>query len=116
MYSQRKTYNTPFTVAVHILACSAIAGSQATSDFIATSVNTNPVVVRRINTLLKKAGLITTQIGVGSVNLIHDPEDITLLDIYKAVTSLDNRLFEVHNTLIRNAQWAVIKGLTLQDI
>nr|WP_163876730.1 Rrf2 family transcriptional regulator [Paenibacillus favisporus] len=82
---------------VHILAFSAIVGSQATSDFIATSVNTNPVVIRRINILLKKAELITTQIGVVGVNLIHDPEDITLLDIYKAVTNLDNRLFEVHN-------------------
>lgn len=89
--------NTQFPVAVHILAFSAIIGSQVTSEFIATSVNTNPVVIRRINTLLKKAGLITTHLGVGGMSLNHDPKDITLLDIYKAVTSLEENLFDVHN-------------------
>nr|WP_042160983.1 Rrf2 family transcriptional regulator [Paenibacillus gorillae] len=89
--------NTQFPVAVHILAFSAIVDGHITSDFIATSVNTNPVVIRRINTLLKKAGLIKTHSGVGGVSLNYDPKEIKLLDIYKAVTNQQNSLFDVHN-------------------
>ncbi|WP_227939366.1 Rrf2 family transcriptional regulator [Alkalihalobacillus deserti] len=87
--------NSRFAVAIHILS---IASSQprATSDFIASSVNTNPVVIRRISGLLKKAGLLTSQAGIPGVNLTKEPSEITLLDIYKAVQGKDETTFSIH--------------------
>ena len=48
--------NSRYSVAIHILSLIATTSdkSQLTSDFIAGSVNTNPVVVRRMIGVLKK--------------------------------------------------------------
>jgi len=90
--------NTRFPVAVHILAVLAFnKESTATSELIAKSVNTNPVVIRRINAMLKKANLITIKAGVGGAFLNLSPKDITLLDVYNAVkSSEDDLLFDLH--------------------
>lgn len=48
--------NTRFPVTIHILSYIAIKGTGITSEELAKSVNTNPVVVRRLNGHLKKAG------------------------------------------------------------
>jgi len=56
-----------------------------TSKAISTSVNTNPVVVRRIVGALQEAGLVRTIMGAdGGTMLVRAPEEITLLDIFKA--------------------------------
>ena len=49
-----------FTNALHIFACvdTFKYDRKVTSDFLAASINTNPVIIRRILTQLKKAGLI----------------------------------------------------------
>lgn len=90
--------NTRFPVAVHILAVLAFNKElTATSELIAKSVNTNPVVIRRINAMLKKANLITIKAGVGGAYLNLSPKDITLLDVYNAVkSSEDDLLFDLH--------------------
>lgn len=79
--------NTRFAVAIHaaaVLACNQ--DRFVTSDFIASSVNTNPVVIRRILSALTRAGLVESQIGKsGGSKLAKRPEKITLLDIYRAV-------------------------------
>ena len=83
--------NTKFPVAIHILSFIAIAGEKySTSENLSKSVNTNPVVIRRINALLKKANLISVVPGIGGAKLNRDPDDITLLDIYNAVVSESN--------------------------
>jgi DNA-binding IscR family transcriptional regulator len=47
--------------------------------------------------MLKKAGFIDVRPGVGGASLLKSPEDITLLDIYRAVHVVDdNRLFRFH--------------------
>ena len=51
----------------------------------ARSVNTNAVVVRRLTGQLKKAGIVDIRRGMGGTTLNRRPEDITLLDVYKAV-------------------------------
>lgn len=91
--------NTRFPVSIHILTLAALIGEErSTSENIAKSVNTNPVVIRRINAMLKKAGLITVISGVGGTRLNRRPEDITLLDIYHAVISVSNEsLFDLHH-------------------
>lgn len=90
--------NTRFPVAVHVLAVIAlISETTTTSELIANSVNTNPVVIRRINAMLKKADLITIKPGVGGATLNRPAEEITLLDIYNAVkSSEDELLFDFH--------------------
>ncbi len=54
-----------FTIAVHVLICIGTFRNdyKITSDFLASSVNVNPVVIRRIIQQLKKAGIITVKRG-----------------------------------------------------
>lgn len=87
--------NTRLSVAIHILSLVAMDPKQS-SDQIAQSVTTNPVVIRRLSGDLKKAGLLTSQAGVPGFNLTRDPKDITLLDIYKAV-NMEKDLFSIHD-------------------
>ena len=78
--------DTRLAVAAHILALLSFAGTEyRSSDLLARSVNTNAVVVRRLTGQLKKAGLVEIRRGVGGTALNRKPEDITLLDVYKAV-------------------------------
>lgn len=75
-----------FTVAVHILSLISIQKNVlCTSEWIAGSVNTNPVVIRRIMGMLKKAGMVSVTSGTGGASLIKNLNEITLLDVYKAV-------------------------------
>lgn len=91
--------NTKFPVAVHIMVLLHVLGEEySTSEKLARSVNTNPVVIRRINAMLKKAGLITINAGIGGATLNREPKKITLFDIYQAVkTSQDGVLFDMHS-------------------
>ena len=80
-----------FIVAVHLLVVLAIR-KKAKSDEMAWSVNTNPVVIRRLLSELREAGLVHSQTGPhGGSTLARPPEQITLLDVYDAVES--GRLF-----------------------
>jgi DNA-binding IscR family transcriptional regulator len=68
-----------------------------TSDFIAESVNTNPVIIRRIISSLKKAGLVDVKAGIGGTYLRREPSEISLLDIYRAVEVVEKgELFRIH--------------------
>lgn len=66
-----------FTVAIHILALIEMSEGSITSAYIAGSVNTNPVVIRRIMSLLSKAGLIESRPGVTGMKLVRPLESIT---------------------------------------
>lgn len=79
--------NCRFAVAVHVASVLALNGAApCTSEWIAGSVNTNPVVIRRILSALAKAGLVTSTRGsAGGSMLARRPDAITLLDIAKAV-------------------------------
>jgi DNA-binding IscR family transcriptional regulator len=88
-----------FTIAIHMFACIDVFASQykLTSDFIATSVNVNPVVIRRLLQQLKSAGLISVQRGQGGASIARPLDEITFFDIYKAVDCVDNgQLFHFH--------------------
>lgn len=77
-----------FAFAVHVLAVLAHerAAGGVCSERIAGSVNTNPVVIRRLLSQLRRAGLVKTQKGSsGGAALTGAPEDISLVDIYRAV-------------------------------
>jgi len=87
-----------FTVAVHILSLLAVnPTSHNTSEWIAGSVNTNPVIIRRVLGKLKKACLVNVRSGTGGAYLIKELENITLFDIYQAVEVVkEDELFHLH--------------------
>ena len=81
------TANSRMASAVHIMSFVAYAGDEGTtSEAIAKSLQTNPVVVRKILKLLEREGLVTLRQGRhGGVGLRHPASGITLGQIYKAV-------------------------------
>jgi Rrf2 family protein len=76
-----------FAVAVHVLTLMAWSDDeQLKSDQMAGSVNTNPVVIRRMLCDLAENRLVVSQTGsTGGSRLAREPEKITLLDVYRAV-------------------------------
>jgi DNA-binding IscR family transcriptional regulator len=80
--------------ATQILCVLAWRGKEgATAELLAKSLNTNPVVVRRILKALETRGLVTVRPGRnGGVELLRAPADITLEDVRKAIEP-DSALF-----------------------
>lgn len=89
--------NTRFAVATHILTLlQTQQGQPVPSELIASSVNTNPSLIRRLLSQLAKAGLTTSQFGTGGGALLARPADqITLLDVYRAMDE-DGAIFGIH--------------------
>lgn len=88
-----------FTIAIHILICIETFknDTKVTSEFLASSVNVNPVVIRRLLQQLKLAGIVNVVRGSGGTEIAKSLEDITLLDIYYAVECVENgKLFHFH--------------------
>jgi DNA-binding IscR family transcriptional regulator len=127
-----------FTVAVHMLALISFDDyGNLTSRQIADSVNTNPVVIRRLMIKLKEAEFIDVSQGNSGIELVKPLRDITLFDVYKAVEVVEEReLFQIHEdtnikcvvganiqmvleVILENAQTAmesVLKNVTLENI
>lgn len=93
-----------FTIAIHSLLCINRFSNErkVTSNFIADSVNVNPVIIRNILGWLKEAGIINVEAGVGGATIIKELSDITMLDIFNAVNCLDGDLFNFHNNPNQN--------------
>jgi Rrf2 family protein len=128
-----------FTMAIHVFACinTFEREHKITSEFLAASVQVNPVIIRKLLSQLKAAGLVTVQRGSGGAAIARPPEDITLLDIYRAVECVDDDgLFHfhenpnlncpvgrnIHNVLdgklqqIQNAMEAEMAKITLAEV
>ncbi len=88
-----------FTIVIHVLICIETfkKDNKVTSDFLASSVNVNPVVIRRLLQQLKTAGIVNVVRGSGGTEIAKPLEDITLLDIYNAVECVEEgNLFYFH--------------------
>jgi DNA-binding IscR family transcriptional regulator len=74
-------------MAVHVLTVLAYKeGDRVTSQFLAASVNTNPVIVRRLLLALQQARLVETRKGAGfGSRLSCSPARINLAQVYRAV-------------------------------
>ena len=127
-----------FTIAIHVLSCMEVfKNEKVTSDFLAASVNVNPVVIRRLLQQLKAAEIVNVARGSGGAQIAKPLSDITLLDIYHAVECVENgTLFHfhenpnpqcpvgrnIHNVLdqrldqIQSAMEQEMAGITMQDI
>jgi Rrf2 family protein len=79
--------NQQFSVSVHILIIlAAYPHTPMTSEAIAESVDTHPVVIRRIMAHLRQHGLVDSRPGAcGGWHLLHDPANINLRDVYHAI-------------------------------
>lgn len=90
-------YNSRFAVAIHTLSLLDASDGHITSEWIAASVNTNPVVIRRMISQLAKAGIVRTQPGVAGAQMTRPAAEITLLDIYRAAQNdAKDELFAIH--------------------
>lgn len=89
-----------FTIALHVLTALETFKGQfpLTSNFLSTSVQVNPVIIRNILLKLKANGLIQITRGRGdSIKLNKRPDEINLLDVYKAIEPLEyDTLFAFH--------------------
>ena len=86
-------------MAIHIFACidTFEKDHKITSEFLAESVNVNPVIIRRLLGQLKAAGLIEVKRGSGGASIAKPLEKITFLDVYRAVDCVENgELFHFH--------------------
>ena len=90
-----------FSMALHALGMVALEGAQPrakpiTSETLARSINTNPVVVRRVLADLRRAGLIETRPGVGGGVLLARPASrISLRCVWEALEGRE-QLFGRH--------------------
>jgi DNA-binding IscR family transcriptional regulator len=88
------------SVGIHILTVLSLKiGEALTSELIAGSVNTNPVVIRRMLGLFREAGYVGSKTGVGGGwILLADPNAITLLDVLRVVEP-QNQVFALHRSI-----------------
>lgn len=88
-----------FTIALHIFTCVDTFRDdyKVTSDFLAGSIGTNPVIIRRILMQLQGAGLIKVLRGTGGIELTRELKDISFYDVYQAIEPVeDGDLFRFH--------------------
>lgn len=91
--------STKFTIAIHILAAVEYFGKtqKVTSDLLAASIGSNPVIIRNIMSDLKTAGLIETKRGPGGITITKPLGQITFYDVYEAVEKNKEELFHFHD-------------------
>jgi Rrf2 family protein len=81
-----------FAMAVHVLTVLAYKdGDRVTSSLLACSVNTNPVVIRRLLLTLQEAKIVETRKGMGfGSRLSRSPARINLAQIFRAVEDAES--------------------------
>lgn len=79
--------NTRFATAIHIMTILAKQPQDwLTSDWLAGSININPVVVRKELINLKKSSLVESRQGKdGGVRITKNAEEISLKEIYQSI-------------------------------
>ena len=126
-----------FGMAVHVLTLLAYhEGDRVTSTFLAASVNTNPVIIRRLLLALQRAGLVETSKGArAGSRLCRSPRRIDLGEVYRAVETSEpfaqpsrkpnaacpvgNCIHKALNSIFASAQSALERDLgktTLADV
>ena len=68
---------------------------EKTSEWMATSIGVNPVIVRNITGMLRRAGLVRTHRGVAGAHAAKPLGEITLLEVFKSVEA-EGEIFAIH--------------------
>lgn len=124
-----------FAISIHALTLLASSGTPLTSEAIAESVDTNPVVIRRTMANLRARGLVKSKAGVkGGWHLVRQAGQINLCEIYRALEEEDVLSVHAHpnkyckvgghikgvlNDVFSNAQSEMEKALsayTVEDV
>ena len=80
--------NLRFAISIHALTLLASSNDLLTSEAIAMSVHTNPVVVRRTMASLREHGLVESKPGAnGGWRLLRDPGQIRLCEVFRSLES-----------------------------
>lgn len=79
--------NSQLAIALHVMGFLASRGGEPlTSEILARTYGTHPVVLRRVLAKLKRAGLVSTRRGVGGGSVLaRDAADIHLGEVYEAI-------------------------------
>jgi Rrf2 family protein len=83
--------NTRFATAIHIMTLLAKSPQEwLTSEWMAGSINVNPVIVRKELSVLREAGLIVSRQGKdGGTQLAKNVDQISISEIYRAVKNTE---------------------------
>ncbi|MBB6372332.1 Rrf2 family transcriptional regulator [Chryseobacterium shigense] len=83
--------NTRFATAIHIMTLLAKSPQEwLTSEWMAGSININPVMVRKEISVLREVGLIVSRQGKeGGSQLAKSAEQISISEIYRAVKNTE---------------------------
>ncbi len=115
--------NTRFATGVHALLLLAVEPDVLqTSEDVARKLNTNPVVIRRVFSLLQQAELVESQKGPsGGSRLARPAKEISLSDVYRALSPGDvfhaasahtgGKLNQTLQQIFKDAQKALEKEL-----
>lgn len=92
------TTNLRFSVALHILTLLAASETGIlTSEEIASSVDTNPVVIRRVMADLRESGMVESRPGVnGGWRLKKPASSLTLCKVFESVHDEDLLAMHAH--------------------
>ena len=89
--------DTKFSTAIHLLILVSEAEQPMSSEQIETSVGTNPSYVRKVAARLSRTGIIEGRRGRSGFALLKAPEDISMLEVYRAVEQTDSvHVFDIH--------------------
>lgn len=89
--------DTKFSTAIHLLILVSEAETPMNSEQIAHSVGTNASYIRKVAARLNRAGIIEGRRGVSGFSLLKSPQNITLLDVYRAVEQTEDvHVFDIH--------------------
>ena len=128
-----------FTIAIHIFACIHTFENdfKITSEFLASRINVNPVMIRKILSQLATSGLLSVKRGSGGATITKELNKISFFDIYRAVDCIERgELFHfhenpntncpvgrnIHNVLdnklkqVQNALENELKKITLEEV
>ena len=105
--------DTRFSAAIHTLILVSEAEQPMTSEEIAVSVGTNASYIRKLTGMLKKNHIITSRQGAKGFTLTVRPEDLSLFQIYQAVSESDHmHIFDLH----QNPNDACIVGRHIRPV
>lgn len=126
--------NSRFSISLHILTLLDDAkGTLVSSEYLAGSININPVLVRKEIMSLRKYGFVDSKEGKGGGSfLAKNASDINLGEVYKAINNssilgqsknepnpkcpIGKQINQHLNTLYSDAEKALIENLSKQTL